>query len=102
MNIEERAQSLIEPLGSLLNLVTFDAVDLKGARVTKTVDPLMVILSFPIVSTIRKEFHQYLREAIRDYVKAKDLYQGKIEIEYELTIKIYAKKRITPVWTPEG
>lgn len=102
MNIEERAQALVEPLGSLINLVTFDSVDIKAAKVTKTVDPLMVILTFPLISTIRKEFHQYLREAIRDYIKAKELYSGKIDIEYEISIKIYAKKRITPVWTPEG
>jgi hypothetical protein len=101
MNIVERANSLIQPLGSMINLVTFDAIDLTRANVTTTVDPLYVLLSFPIISNIPKELHTYLRQAIRDYVKQKELYAGEIKLEYVLTIKLYAKRRITPAWTPD-
>jgi lipid II:glycine glycyltransferase (peptidoglycan interpeptide bridge formation enzyme) len=101
MNIVDRAKAIIEPLGSMINLVTFDVVDIKKAHVETSADPLMVILNYPMLDEINSKLHPYLRKAIKDYVKTKNFYAGQITLWPTLTIKLYAERRITPAWEPD-
>jgi hypothetical protein len=98
MNIVQQVQAIARPLGSLINLVTFDVLDVENFRVDSGADPLMVTLEYPMFSQIDKKIHTYLRKAIKDYLKQRELYAGEIKLEGVLRIKIYAKRRIKPAW----
>ena len=100
MNLLEKANLLLGSVGRLINLVTFDTLDLRESQVKQSADPLMIILEYKLISKIDPQFHTELRKCIKSTVKDQGAFPGAIDLD-GLSVKVYYKRRFDPVWTPD-
>ncbi len=100
MNLLDKANLLLGSVGRLINLVTFDTLNLQESQVRQSADPLMIILEYKLISKIDPQFHTELRKCIKSTVKNNGAFPGAIDLE-GLSIKVYYKRRFDPAWSPD-
>lgn len=100
MNLLEKANLLLGSIGRLINLVTFDTVDLKESQVKQSADPLMIILEYKLISKIDPRFRTELRKCIKSTIKDQGAFAGAIDLDIA-SVKVYYKRRFDPAWVSD-
>ena len=100
VSILEKANALLGVVGRLINLLTFDCVDLSSSSVKESVDPLMIILEYKLISRIDPRYHTELRKCLKATIRDQGAFPGEVNLD-GLTIKVYYKRRNDPAWSPD-
>ena len=89
---------LSDDILKLVNLVAFDVIQPNTLTVNDTVNPLVKIISAPLVGSIDKAYQPNLRKLLKSTCVRRDVYAGEIKLDNIFSVKIYLKRRITPAW----
>jgi hypothetical protein len=79
----------------MLNLVAFDVCVLEETTYESHADPLQFTVVCPLRAHIESRLHTPIRKAIKETVKHRGMYAGKITLTGVLRVSVY-KKRLHP------